>query len=67
MGVLVKCTARGKKYFAHPLKTSSIFVYFLFFFFEMSKELVSMRVGENFLKSIRRSEGKIIFNFFVYH
>lgn len=24
-----------------------------------------MRVGENFLKSIRRSEGKIIFNFFV--
>lgn len=34
-------------------------------FFEMPKELVSMRVGENFLKSIRRSEGKIIFNFFV--
>lgn len=31
----------------------------------MPKELVSMRVGENFLKSIRRSEGKIIFNFFV--
>lgn len=55
---------RGEKNISRILWKRVQFL-FIFSFFEMPKELVSMRVGENFLKSIRRSEGKIIFNFFV--